>query len=418
MKEDRDKIDDLFRSKLYDFESEALPDDVWEKIDGRLHKPSYSLPAASTRWKQWSAAAAIALLVLSGAVYFFQNEPVNPVLVQEIEQKTEEIKSILQEQEEPVSVVSEPIPAVIAQVREESEPVLRKEVALRSAVADTFQRIEESSDITTEAEEAEEAQEENKDTIVDTELSSISDLAEEEPVVASLQSNAPEKKKEKVKRWSFGMGAGSITAGSNDAANIYAFRNTSMQSPQLDFLNSVTDKFSETPKTDIKHRQPVSVGLSASYMLAPRWYLMTGVNYTYLSSDWKTNGTYNATTEQRLHFIGLPISLAYQIAEWNNFMWYASAGFQPELNVAGTIKEIKYAKEQILGTPDKNDIRMKELYWSVNAGTGVSYPLWRFLNAFVEVGAGYYFDNGSTIQTVHSEKPFNVNLSFGLRLGF
>lgn len=412
MKEDRDKIDDLFRSKLYDFDSEALPDDVWEKIEGRLGKPSYSLPAASRRtW--WSAAAAIALLVLSGTVYFLRQEPVDPVLVQQIEQKTEETKSILQEQQ-PVLTVPEPIPNVIAQVREEKEPAVQRQIAPTKTAKNIIQPIEKETVETTAG--ADDVQQmENKYTTSDSETADITGLATDEFGAASLQENEPEKKKEKVKRWSFGMGAGSFTAGSNDAANMYAFRNTTFESPHLDFLNSYSD---EIPKTDIKHRQPISVGLSASYMLTPRWYLMAGVSYSYLSSEWRTNGTYNAKTEQHLHFVGLPVSLAYKIAEWNNFMWYASAGFKPEVNVAGTLKVSNYANDQMLGKPVKENQRMKQWYWSVNAGTGVSYPLWRYLNAFAEVGAGYYFDNGSSIETIHSDKPFNVNLSFGLRLGF
>ncbi len=415
MKKDRDKIDDLFRSKLYDFETDALPDDVWGKIESRLDKQSYLLPAA-TKWRWWSAAAAIALLVLGGMVYFIQtDEPVDPVLVQEIEQKTEDIKSILQEQ--PVSVIAEPASPVIAQVREavkEDKPVLRSMIS--TVVAETSQpAVEDASEIMTEADDM---KHEETDPAAKSETFRMEDSVAEMPVAVSSQGNEPEKKKEKVKRWSFGMGAGSITAGSDNAANMYAFRNTSMESPQLGFFNSLTDKSTEAPKTDIKHHQPVSIGLSASYMLAPRWYLMVGVNYSYLSSDWKTNGTYNATTEQRLHFVGLPVSLAYQIAEWNNFMWYASAGFQPELNVAGKMKVTQFVNDERKGVPEENNIRVKDLYWSVKAGTGISYPLWRYLNAFVEVGAGYHFDNGSSVQTIYSEKPFNVNLSFGLRLGF
>lgn len=63
-------------------------------------------------------------------------------------------------------------------------------------------------------------------------------------------------------------------------------------------------------------------------------------------------------------------------------------------------------------------VRMKEWLWSVNARMGVSYPIIRFVSAFGEVGASYYFDNGSDIETIHSEKPFNVSLQFGFRFGF
>ena len=75
------------------------------------------------------------------------------------------------------------------------------------------------------------------------------------------------------------------------------------------------------------------------------------------------------------------------------------------------------SKGEEVATLDEK-IRMKEWLWSVNAGVGVSYPIIRFVSAFAEIGASYYFDNGSKIETIHSEKPFNVNLQIGFRLGF
>ncbi|MDD2436276.1 MAG: outer membrane beta-barrel protein [Massilibacteroides sp.] len=412
--DDRDKIDDLFRSKLYDFESDALPDEVWGKIEGHLNKQRYTL--SSTRWRWWVAAAAVTTLLLIGnVVYFFNKESVNPIVAEQIGQKTDELKSTIREQENIVPGKTVITPQ-IAEAKNVREKVLFKKAETKAV------RIEDAKEILPESIEVEET------ISVQEELSEGIDTIEtneQEPVVESFANQIEEsvpvsvKEKIKTKRWSFGMGAGSITAGSSDAANLYAFRNTTMENIQLDFLNSVAAEYAEeAPKTDIKHRQPISVGFSVSYMLTSRWYLLAGLNYSYLSSDWKTNGNYFTETEQRLHFVGLPISLAYKIAEWNSFMWYASAGFMPEINVTGRVKETRYVDDQILGDPIKTHVRMKDLYWSVNAATGVSYPIFRFLNVFAEVGAGYYFDNGSKMETVHSDKPFNFNLSVGLRLGF
>jgi hypothetical protein len=61
---------------------------------------------------------------------------------------------------------------------------------------------------------------------------------------------------------------------------------------------------------------------------------------------------------------------------------------------------------------------MKEWQWSVNARTGVSYPIVRFAHAFAEVGAAYYFSNGSRIETVYSDKAFNLSPRVGIRFGF
>lgn len=417
-KEDRDRIDDLFRSKLQDFEVTDLPDDLWDKIEERLDRPRYVLSPVS-RWRRWGAVAAVALLLLSAAFYFVRNESLDPVLVQELNRKTEAVQDLLKETETIIPPAAEP---VVPSLAEPVAPVIAQVVERKMPVAENIRMVipQQRADFAEEPETmAPESGSESHDVPTETRTLRTEEPGADEAIALYSTQSEPVKQKTKVKRWSFGMGAGSVTAGTSDAVNLYAFRNTTMESPQLDFLNSVTAEYSnELPKTDIKHRQPISIGLSAGYLLAPRWYLMAGVSYSYLSSDWRTNGTYNAKTEQRLHFVGVPISLAYQIAEWNNFMWYASVGFKPEINVAGTIKETKYANDQVLGEPERVNQRMKDWYWSMNAGTGISYPLWRYLNAFAEVGASYYFDNGSTIQTIHSEKPFNVNLSFGLRFGF
>ena len=88
-----------------------------------------------------------------------------------------------------------------------------------------------------------------------------------------------------------------------------------------------------------------------------------------------------------------------------------------EVNVAGK-RKMKLFSDDVEILAQSERVRMKEWLWSVNARMGVSYPIIRFVSAFGEVGASYYFDNGSDIETIHSEKPFNVSLQFGFRFGF
>ena len=167
----------------------------------------------------------------------------------------------------------------------------------------------------------------------------------------------------------------------------------------------------------MKHKTPVSVGMSVSYSLNNRFALVTGLNYSLLSSSWETTDTYHNKTSQKLHFIGVPLSLSYKIAEWKRFQVYAAAGVMTEVNVSGKLVTKKYMHKELY-EKESEHIRMKEWMWSVNARAGVSYPLLRFVSLYAEVGADYYFDNGSSIETVRSEKPFNVNLQAGFRLGF
>jgi len=155
-----------------------------------------------------------------------------------------------------------------------------------------------------------------------------------------------------------------------------------------------------------------------SYYLNDRWALQSGAVYTLLRSE----GSYLddvgniGERKQNLHFIGVPLSLSYKIAEWNRIQFYALAGGMCEFNVAGRIEESLY--EGGLKTKARKSLSMKEPLWSVNMRAGATYPLWRFINVYAETGASYYFDNNSKIETIRSDKPFNVSLQAGVRLGF
>jgi hypothetical protein len=215
------------------------------------------------------------------------------------------------------------------------------------------------------------------------------------------------------------MGMGGLSEGANNTVNTYLLRSSSFQEDyNLLALNAVPDQnMGKTPKTNIKHKTPVSFGFSVNRYLNNRFSLQSGLVYSLLRSDWETQGTYRNKTKQYLHFIGIPLGLSYKIAEWNRFQVYASGGAQVDINVAGRESTKSYLGDLQTGASYAN-MRMKEWQWSVGAHAGVSYPVLRPISVFVEMGAAYYFDNGSDIETVFTEKPFTVNPQLGFRLSF
>ena len=52
---------------------------------------------------------------------------------------------------------------------------------------------------------------------------------------------------------------------------------------------------------------------------------------------------------------------------------------------------------------------------SVGASLGFGYSFNELLGIYAEPGFSYYFDNGSFVETVYRERPFNFSLSLGLR---
>ena len=418
MKKERDTFDDVFRSKLQDFEVDTMPED-WEAIADRL--PVKAPVSFRRTLRYWAAAAVISLLMITGGVYMFKSEREVAPIAEKIEKETKKVETELaKDVEAPVAQIEEKItvspvaavqqPAVVRSTYKAAVKVAHTEPAVISSDDD----LEEQAEVITDPDE--------DSVVVDRE-----EVVQDHPEVGSIDTRsliadaAPVGKVEKEaapRKWGFGMGGGSVTTGTNNSLNTYALKNTMMTDQELLFLNSPNFENSSLPKTNIHHKTPVSVGFSVSRYLNNRFALSTGLNYTFLSSTWDVDApVYYNKTAQKLHFIGIPVSLSYKIAEWNRFQVYAAAGVMTEINVSGKLITEKYSGKELY-EKESEHIRMKEWLWSVNARAGVSYPLLRFVSLYAEAGVDYYFDNGSTIETVRSEKPFNVSLQAGFRLGF
>lgn len=426
-KKERDTWDDLFRSKLQDFEVDTLPED-WEAIAGRLEEKKI-VPFRRTL-RYWAAAAVVALLVVTGSIYMdYPQKPQKPVagkVIQETgkpdagrEGQKEEIVTVVESARGNQPVLADALQSS-ARKRKAIQAVpqlIRTERLEKEASTDTDSK--ETAFATNESETDLQMKKKEESPENRTRLFTRSIQREEQKADESFGTASDEIKKEKrnnSRKWGFGMGGGSVSAGSDNSLNTYAFKNTTNQDLELMNLNSpYFDQ--QAAKTDIRHKTPVTAGLSVSRYLNKRFSLQSGITYTFLSSEWETNGTYQNVTKQKLHFIGIPLSLSYKIAEWQQVQFYAAAGGMMEINVAGRLDTKRYSEGKVF-KHQREKIRMDDLLWSVNARVGASYPVFRFMSLYAEAGIGYYFDNHSPIETIRSEKPFNVNLQAGFRFGF
>ena len=55
---------------------------------------------------------------------------------------------------------------------------------------------------------------------------------------------------------------------------------------------------------------------------------------------------------------------------------------------------------------------------SVMGALGAQYNINRKVGVYVEPGIAYYFDDGSSVQTIRKENPCNFTLQAGLRLSY
>lgn len=160
-------------------------------------------------------------------------------------------------------------------------------------------------------------------------------------------------------------------------------------------------------ETRAHHRLPVKFGLSARYHINDKWSVQSGVTYSYHSSDFVTG---EQTTEQRLHFVGIPVAASYNVWGNRHVNVYVTAGGEAEKMVKGK-SSVVYNGKTI-----REDVKMSELQLSALVAAGAEYKATDRLSIYAEPGATYHFDNGSDIKTYYNDKPLNFSLNVGVRL--
>lgn len=168
-------------------------------------------------------------------------------------------------------------------------------------------------------------------------------------------------------------------------------------------------------REEIRHRIPVKIGVSIRYGIQERWMLQSGLTYSYLSSEIsKSNQRISYQTTQRLHYIGVPLQVGYQIAESKHFRSYLAAGGQVERLISGkamTDYSVNH-KRQSSSTQEISDNR---LLFSALASIGVEYMFGKNFSLYAEPSIHCYFKNGNGLQTYYNEQPLNFNITLGFR---
>lgn len=427
---EKDILEDLFHSKLYDFEEDTSPGD-WDLIADRLPQRNIVPFYRRAPFRVAVAAAVAIMLVVAGGLFMFERESIPPEIAGEIKKQTDELRPEVEQKNPYTNPIAEEVP--VKSVKKETvlaqkQKATKNNMMILPVKEESDEKDDQPAQVREDEQKISEAASDVDNKGKDAATESLSGNKEGEKTwIADAGVRSTKKSEPKKRRWGFGMGAGGVSVGSSNVVSDYMVSTMGLRSEDLIMLNAANPNKS-LPKTDVKHHKPISFGLGVSYYLNDRFSLQSGLTYSYLSSNWKTSDEYHVKTTQRLHMIGIPLALTYKIAEWNRFNFYASAGFLAEMNVSGTQKgELlrDVLTNDIVISSEKRSVRSNRLLWSANAKVGVSYPIVKFLSAYGEVGAGYYFDNGSAFfdsksdsPAIYSEKPFNVNLQLGFRLGF
>ena len=170
--------------------------------------------------------------------------------------------------------------------------------------------------------------------------------------------------------------------------------------------------------TESTHRQSVRLSLGVSYSFAPRWSVGTGVTYNVLRSDYSTeSGTTVTNTTRHLHYLGIPLNLQFNFLEWRMLSLSLNAGGLWEAAVGSKLNTRSYVGEQLASSfqefPQVTDFR-----WSVNAGVGVQYQLFRYGALFLQPGVIWHLPGNGEVESYYTVHPVSFDLTFGYRFTF
>lgn len=222
----------------------------------------------------------------------------------------------------------------------------------------------------------------------------------------------------------FGLYGSNLTSMNNSSESGGNYMRNELQSDMMvfgDYVKNFKPFYDNNPRlngeteTKVKHHQPVKLGLSVRFRFSDRFGIESGLSYSYLSSDISTGNTYDkCVTRQKLHYVGVPLNINFNLWRNKKFDTYVSGGGMVEFCVSGR-SSTKASSDGSVWLETETNVRDTRPQFSGNVSAGVQYNFSRQFGVYVEPGVSCYFDNGSNVITIYKDKPFNFNLNLGLR---
>ncbi|NLX67095.1 MAG: porin family protein [Bacteroidales bacterium] len=435
-----------FQSKLNGFESPP-PSDGWESVERSLKAAAVLRRTIRRRWYAGSAAALLILLV--GSILFFQN-PVEPAgtILPEIASTSPYTGSTIDSE---IGIVSESESESVESVDAGRLLVAKSPGNIRSGIQPVI-HLSSPEGILTAWMEREKLQ--GKDVVKSLD-SNMFQLAvklgergvtqkdkkffEEEIITVSgdekilLADAAVAKRGEETLLLAIN-GRGGLT-GYQQTVNTPMTLRSAGAAPEV---NKYATEGSKAPLqatnssgniSEMEHDQPISFGITLSKYLFDNLSVETGVVYSYLHSKTRnTNNNFRVEEVQKLHYIGIPLNMNYNLFTLRKLNIYASVGGMVEKDLYGEFRRMKEAQEgqtiTLNGGEEESTemvvekISQRNSQISVNAGVGLSYPLYDRLRLYGKIGGAYYFDAGNEHKTIYSDRKIVMDLNVGLRYEF
>lgn len=421
MNSDRE-IRKQFHSKFNDFKA-PVPSDGWERLEATLNAESAGkVMSGGFRWRYVGAVAAT-LLILIGSLLFLNNPaeenlPIVSETKTTLEETTKSVEPVTKndvlaevEKEQLFADSYKPASSVSARVEERSIALLDSEQEI-AVVNDIKQTDISNVDIKNDNE-----------SLFEPIMEEVIEISGADDILYAEHFSDNDAEKLIV---SF-SGRGGLSNYQQTANAPMTLRSASAPDKNLlaDGSDNMALQNNSTAglKSEMEHSQPVSFGITVSKELFEDLYIETGLVYSYLYSRTKSSSVASQESEsQRLHYIGVPINLNYNIFNLRKLNVYASIGGMIEKDVYGEYRSNREGQSVESDLPStamvKDKISQLNPQFSVNAGVGLSYPIYNDLKLYGKIGGAYYFDAKNLHPTIYSDRKIVMDLSLGVRYEF
>lgn len=382
------------QKKMSNYEVPTIPEGLWEDIDaaiGETPSKTAKKTALFPNWKK-ACAAILLLLLIPTTLLFINNDKENEALVENgsvgyIPQPTAPIS--------PITPASSPI----AQVNHIATPLAQKAPNTpKTSLVLAQSSAPQEEEVPTNSPEEKQAEKEQ------TTSTSAPQSDERATTPKVLQSeDAPIFKQEKQDGIYLAMNASGVNLSSVDWTSSIENNIPNDKVTYNDSESGLSNSFPPATYHEEKHDRPITIGLQVGIPVADRWSVATGLAYTYLHSEIEDGTALSSIhTDQKLHFIGVPVQLNYQL--YNNRFCdiYLGTGGRIDFGISG-----KTDKESHLSHLPVN--------YSLKAAAGLQVNLFKSLNIYAEPTLQYNIPGSTRYKTYYTEHKTMFDLQLGVR---
>ena len=434
MRNDTNKdLDLLFKEALSDAEVKA-PRGAWKAVSARLDSAAPAAAAAPRRsWLLWGAPA-FAFAAAAVAVVLFVGHSEKTII-----KSGEEALTVLDQPSGPVAVVEDEISPRASLGRDDNENVGREDISnvIPSAVEESHpavvkspragfvpKEIQTPEQISVLPEQiADQVGDDTKEVVP--EASSVMPEADKavmpDPDRASsddvISSEVEKSQKESMKEWV------------DPFAEIYAEeareakKNSHKTALKLGGTLGGNDSHygskpsfsSGLPSAGIQETSlsiygiPVSFGLSARYHFTDKIAVSAGANWSFLSRTFQGKyKTEEGTFTHNMQYVGVPVSVSYDVVESKTLLFYCYAGGSAEKAISS--KYFIYANSAAPILSEK----VPSFQYGLFGGIGVEFTVSEHLGLYVDPCVKYYFP-GNQPKSIRTDKPLMFSFEAGLR---